>query len=107
MPTRPVATIVAALALTLLTDCGRHASAPLKPANHGAALFSKNCSACHGGGGKGGSPLGPSLTLERTKKSREQIVAAIEDPEPPMPKLFPGQLSEQDVADIAAYLESL
>ena len=75
-------------------------------ASHGAALFVKNCAACHGARGAGG-PVGPSLVRERKKKDRGAVIAAIERPDPPMPKLFPGELSAQDVADLTAYVESL
>jgi hypothetical protein len=34
-------------------------------------------------------------------------VSLIVDPRPGMPKLYPGALSAQDVADVAAYLRSL
>ena len=73
---------------------------------HGAALFVKNCAACHGEHGAGG-PVGPSLVHERKKKDRAAVIAAIEHPDPPMPKLFPGELTAQDVADLTAYVESL
>lgn len=45
--------------------------------------------------------------MERKKRTTAQIAGAIESPDPPMPKLYPGQLSEQDVSDIVAYLETL
>lgn len=69
-------------------------------------LFAKNCAACHGERGAGG-PVGPALIMERKKKSNVQIVDAVESPDPPMPKLYPGQLSEQDVSDIVDYLDTL
>jgi hypothetical protein len=37
----------------------------------------------------------------------DRIVSAIEDPDPPMPKLYPSVLSRQDVNDVAAYVKSL
>ncbi len=82
------------------------ATPPGANASHGAALFVKNCAACHGERGIGG-PVGPALKNERKKKDRDAIVAAIEHPDPPMPKLFPGELSAQDVSDLTAYVESL
>lgn len=36
-----------------------------------------------------------------------QIVRAIDEPDPPMPKLFPSVLSDHDVQDIAAYVKTL
>ncbi|MDQ2679500.1 MAG: cytochrome c [Candidatus Eremiobacteraeota bacterium] len=73
---------------------------------HGAALFSANCSACHGATGREGG-IGPSLTHEGRKMNLEATIAWIKNPAPPMPKLYPSPLREQDVADVAAYVESL
>jgi len=72
---------------------------------HGADLFAKNCAVCHGAAGAGGE--GPSLKNERARKSLIQAEAWIENPVPPMPKLYPGTLSAQDVGDVAAYVEAL
>ena len=72
----------------------------------GAALFTKNCLACHNFSANA-ERIGPSLANEGRKRTLAQIVRAIEDPDPPMPKLYPGTLSEQDVTDIAAYVKTL
>ena len=74
-------------------------------ASRGASLYAKNCAACHGTATAG--PIGPALHGERSRKNLEAVVAIIRHPDPPMPKLFPGTLSAQDVADIAAYVENL
>lgn len=73
---------------------------------HGKAVFTANCSACHGSTGSEGG-IGPSLRGERTRKDAAAAIAWIEDPAPPMPKLYPGTLGEKDVTDVAAYVESL
>jgi mono/diheme cytochrome c family protein len=75
-------------------------------AMHGAALFTVRCASCHGATGREGG-FGPSLTHENRKMNAEFVIAWIENPNPPMPKLYPSPLGEQDVADIAAYVESL
>jgi len=74
--------------------------------SRGATLFGKNCAACHGARGSG-AVVGPALVNERKKKDRASVISAIEHPDPPMPKLFPGELSAQDVSDLTAYVESL
>ncbi|MEO6835257.1 MAG: cytochrome c [Candidatus Tumulicola sp.] len=71
----------------------------------GSTVFAKNCAVCHGSAGAGGE--GPSLRNERARKPLAAAEAWIRDPAPPMPKLFPGALSAQDVADVAAYVETL
>lgn len=74
-------------------------------ANRGAGLFAKNCAACHGVSSPG--PVGPWLHRERARKDLSAVTERIKHPEPPMPKLFPGTLNAQDVADLAAYVEGL
>ncbi len=71
----------------------------------GAELFKKNCAVCHGVAGAGAE--GPSLRNERSRKTPAQLEAWIENPAPPMPKLYPSVLSRQDVTDIATYVETL
>jgi mono/diheme cytochrome c family protein len=75
-------------------------------AAHGKALFTANCASCHGATGTEGG-VGPSLKNEKSRKNFDQAVAWIKNPRPPMPKLYPGTLSEKDVQDAAAYVESL
>jgi mono/diheme cytochrome c family protein len=85
----------------------RVASNALTAANvvHGKVIFAQNCAVCHGVAGAGGE--GPPLKNERTRKSLAQTQQWIENPAPPMPKLYPSVLSSQNVADVAAYLQSL
>lgn len=75
------------------------------PNAHGAALFAQNCAVCHGPGGTGGE--GPRLKNERARKTLAQTIAWIENPAPPMPKLYPSPLSPQDVAAVASYVQAL
>ncbi len=73
---------------------------------HGEAIFGQNCTSCHGAAGAGGG-IGPKLKGEKGRKNYDAAVAWIKNPQPPMPKLYPSPLSESDVADVAAYVETL
>jgi len=73
---------------------------------HGEAIFTQNCSSCHGAAGAGGG-IGPTLKGEKAHKDTAAAIAWIKNPKPPMPKLYPAPLSESDVADVAAYVETL
>ena len=73
----------------------------------GALLFRQHCSVCHGATGKEEDMPGPSLHLESARMNFQTTVSWIMDPMPPMPKLYPGSLSESDVHDIAAYVQSI
>lgn len=70
----------------------------------GAQLYAKNCSACHTAGG---ARIGPPLAGAGRRLSLAQIEAVVDDPDPPMPKLYPSVLSRQDVENIAAYVKTL
>ena len=83
----------------------RIAQRPPAP-GRGAALYAADCESCHGASG-GPARVGPTLAGERKRKDDAAILRAIEEPDPPMPKLYPGSLSARDVADIAAYVETL
>lgn len=75
-------------------------------ASHGSSIFSANCASCHGANGAGGG-IGPKLVGEKSRKNYQATVAWIKNPQPPMPKLYPSPLSEKDVDDVAAYVQSL
>jgi mono/diheme cytochrome c family protein len=72
----------------------------------GEAIFAANCASCHGEKGAGGG-VGPTLKGEKSRKDTAAAIAWIKNPQPPMPKLYPSPLSQKDVADVAAYVESL
>jgi mono/diheme cytochrome c family protein len=74
-------------------------------AAHGKQIFAQNCASCHGVKAEGG--MGPNLHGEKKRKDYKQTIAWIEDPQAPMTKLYPSVLSESDVADVAAFVQSL
>lgn len=102
--------------VAVLAGCGRfhrsHEAATASPAvlrgdaGRGRTVYTAQCAACHGATGANG-PVGPSLAKERKRRSLADVEAIVRDPDPPMPKLYPGTLSERDVKDVSAYVESL
>jgi mono/diheme cytochrome c family protein len=113
MTARPSTLII--IAAVLAAGCARNAAqtappsgthTPLGNGSRGAVVFRANCAVCHSTTGAGAG-VGPALQNEKQRKSYDQTVAWIEQPDPPMPKLYPAPLSEKDVADVAAYVESL
>ena len=68
----------------------------------GAALFSAACVACHGAAGAGGS--GPQLVGLGKVDSPSYLAWKIKDHSPPLPHLA---LRDTQIADLAAYLETL
>ncbi|MHB8152958.1 MAG: c-type cytochrome [Vulcanimicrobiaceae bacterium] len=94
--------------VTLAAGCSARstsASAAATPsAVRGRPIFAANCAACHGVRGQG-SVLGPSLRAHR--RTFASILRIVTDPESPMPKLYPGTLTAEQVRDVSAYVESL
>jgi alcohol dehydrogenase (cytochrome c) len=73
-------------------------------AANGKALYAAVCATCHGAGGRG--VPGHSLDDVQGRLDFAHIVAKIKAPVAPMPKLYPGQLGETDVTDLARYLQA-
>ncbi len=71
----------------------------------GRTVYQGSCIVCHGPNGGGGE--GPALKGMAAKYSQAAAAAYIADPRAPMPKLYPGALNAQEVADVAAYVRSL
>lgn len=105
MPRLPFLAVIAAGSL-LAAGCAHRAPARAADISSGARLFAQDCAACHGDRGTGG-PIGPALTTAHRRLSADQLLQAIENPVPPMPKLYPGTLDDAQVRDLAAYVESL
>lgn len=76
-------------------------------AHAGAQIFTNNCSTCHGPTGAEGGSVGPSLHNERSRMDFGATDSWIKDPQPPMPKLYPRFLSDAQVRDLAAYVQTL
>ena len=84
---------------------------PAADLEHGGQLFSANCAACHMGGG---NVISASRTLSQSDLQAhlneygddhlEAIEHQIENGKNAMPS-FVGKLSEQDIIDVAAYVE--
>jgi len=126
---RPVAVLaVAALAALLVAGCSKSSDqsstssssttaqspapggsvAPLAAgdAAHGKQIFASKCSMCHGATGTEGG-VGPSLKNEKARKNTADAIAWIKNPQPPMTKYYPAELNDKDVADVAAFVETL
>lgn len=109
MALRLTAAIVSLIAFGACSNAHQsHAQATPLPGNlgHGAAIYQAQCAACHGRNGIGG-PIGPSLHNEKLRRNYGAVRAIVLDPEPPMPKLFPSVLTQADVRDVSAYVETL
>ena len=105
--------VLLAFAAALAAGCAHNTAqtittsrATLGNGSRGAEVFRANCAVCHTASGAAGG-VGTSLEHEKQRKNYDQTVAWIESPDPPMPKLYPAPLTEKDVEDVAAYVQSL
>ena len=101
---------IASLAL-LLSACAGHARGDRVAVLHGDSsrgrdVYLQRCAACHGADARG-TRLGPDLYALAKSWSKKRIYGAIEEPEAPMPKLYPSQLTRRELADVAAYVDDI
>jgi mono/diheme cytochrome c family protein len=68
----------------------------------GAAVFSENCSTCHGATGNGGNG-GPDLTTMPLAQTEEGAIQQVTNGGGGMPA-FSGVLSEEEIKSVAAYV---
>ncbi len=68
----------------------------------GAAVFSENCSTCHGATGEGGNG-GPDLKTMPLAQTEEGTIQQVTNGGGGMPP-FGGTLSENEIKDVAAYV---
>jgi mono/diheme cytochrome c family protein len=71
-------------------------------AEAGSAVFSENCSTCHGATGHGGGG-GPDLTTMPLAQSEEGAIQQVTNGGGGMPA-FGGTLSEEEIENVAAYV---
>ena len=70
----------------------------------GKTVFSDNCAGCHGALGTGGNG-GPDLTTIPSAKDKAKVVKQVTNGGGGMPA-FKGQLTEQQIQDVSAYVTS-
>lgn len=82
----------------------------------GKAVYQQRCLPCHGPQGKGDGPTGKVLvppaadftSAASRKKSEADLLKIIENGKPPTAMIaWKGQLSEQDIRNVLAYVTTL
>jgi len=98
-----------ALALALQGTAWAQQPAPPEPQANvetGKAIFTADgCFECHGRAGQGSRTTGPALA--RTQLPMDAFIEQLRHPSNEMPPYEPGVVSNQDAADIYAFLQSL
>ncbi|MGI8574492.1 MAG: c-type cytochrome [Egibacteraceae bacterium] len=76
-------------------------------AGRGQDVYAANCAACHGATGDGGVAGGGSWTPNVSQYGSETLAQAIRIGPFEMPAFGPDQITDQEVADVAAFLEEV
>lgn len=87
------------------TASGEAASKPVPSITRGKDTFDIYCTTCHGAKGSGG--FGPALNHIAKRKDKRPLADIIRKPPASMPPLYPATLTDQDVAEVVAYLNSI
>jgi mono/diheme cytochrome c family protein len=100
---------VAAVAVAALgTGIAAAQDAPKGDVANGKRIFlADNCFTCHGRSGQGGAYNGPAPILAHTALPFDGFKGQVRNPSDDMPAYSDAVLSDQDIADIYAYVQSL
>jgi ubiquinol-cytochrome c reductase cytochrome c subunit len=107
MPWRAaLAAVIVAVVPVGIGGAWAQTNVPSGDAAHGKQLFTQDvCYSCHGYVGQGSRMTGPRVA--RTQLPFDAFHSQIREPAAEMPPYSPKILTDQDIADIYAYLQSL
>jgi mono/diheme cytochrome c family protein len=102
------ATVVAVSSLCANVTGARAQDAPAGDAAAGKSVYiADGCFTCHGRSGQGGAYNGPAPVLAKTALPFEGLKMQIRNPSNDMPGYSEAVMSDQQIADIFAFLQSL
>jgi mono/diheme cytochrome c family protein len=106
-----IASLLAAgalLALGALTSPARAQDAPPGDAGNGKKVYlADGCFMCHGRSGQGGAYNGPAPVLAKTQMPFDGFKNQLRNPSDDMPAYSEAVMSDQQIADIYAFVQSL
>ena len=103
-----IAVFVGAVFATGASAIGHAQDAPHGDAGNGKRIYlAVGCFTCHGRSGQGGALNGPAPILASTALPFDGFKGQIRDPSNDMPAYSDALLSDKDIADIFAFVESL
>jgi cytochrome c6 len=105
---RPVLAAVA-IVVVLATTLARPARGQEGDPEDGRPIYRESCAMCHGGDATGMMGMHPALTGAVDRLTVEGVEVTVRNgraTNPPMPA-FGGRLSDEEIADVAAYVASL
>jgi mono/diheme cytochrome c family protein len=103
---KPIALTLAGLILAAGPACAQQPSAPAGNVENGKTLYLQvGCYQCHGLAGQGAPMTGPRVS--RTEFPFESFLVQLRQPSSQMPPYEAAVLSDQDAADLYAYLRQM
>jgi ubiquinol-cytochrome c reductase cytochrome c subunit len=103
-----IAVTAFAVAALVVSTAAWAQDAPQGDAAKGKRIFLDNrCFTCHGRVGQGGAYNGPAPILAHTALPFDGFKGQIRNPANDMPAYSDAELSDQDIADIYAFVRSL
>jgi mono/diheme cytochrome c family protein len=100
-------TVVATLCSPGLGSLACAQDVPAGDAADGKRLYLATCFACHGRSGQGGAMNGPAPILAKTAMPFDGFKAQLRQPISDMPAYSEAVMSDQQIADIYAFVETL
>ena len=99
--------VVAALYGGAIAGAARAQDVPAGDAASGKRLYLATCFTCHGRSGQGGAMNGPAPTLAKTAMPFDGFKAQLRQPVNEMPAYSEAVMSDQQIADVYAFLQML
>src|SRR5580704_14064327 len=102
-----IALAAAALSVGALTAAQAQDARPGDAGNGKRLYLADGCFTCHGRSGQGGAFNGPAPSLAKTDMPFDGFKAQLRDPANDMPAYSAAVLSDQEIADMYAFVQSL
>src|SRR5262245_38943009 len=99
--------LTAALIATSSLSAGAQDAPPGDAANGKRVYLADGCFTCHGRAGQGGAYNGPAPVLAKTEMPFEGFKMQIRNPSKDMPAYSDAVMSDQEIADMYAFVQSL
>jgi mono/diheme cytochrome c family protein len=100
--------LLAVLSADGLVPAARAQDAPPGDAGNGKRIYlATGCFTCHGRAGQGGAYNGPAPALARTAVPFEGFKMQVRNPSNDMPAYSEPVMSDKDLADIYAFMQTL
>ena len=105
---KTVACVLGGLVFALCSSTARAQDAPAGDLANGKRVYlATGCFTCHGRAGQGGAYNGPTPALAKTAMPFEGFKMQLRNPAKDMPAYSDRVMSDQEIADIYAFMQSL